>query len=511
VSWTSIGSFGLVGLSGIVVNQLLMLGLVEAGHLNYLVAAVVASAGSTTSNFVLTEFWVFRSRRGPGVLGRYLGFLALTAATTPVRLPILFVLTSVLGIHYLISNLVALGSVFGGRYLVSTLFIWRTAREDSKEISYDIDGLVRVVSDFRLPELEFFLSPHPALPRERGRVSAPVGDGTAAELIVRRGVVGGIWPQRGKSVSADDSHLIWREQTGGLGGNFRIDFGPPVCITVAPLLALSPHVVYTNLVEPMLRFLLVQQNRMLLHAATIAINGETITLSAKTDTGKTGTILRLLQAHGGQFYSDDMVILDAEGMLSRYPKPLTISAHTVRSTPRNRLTVRSRLTLPLRSRLHSRQGRSAGKWLGGRNRPIMSMNAFVQALCPPPKYAITDLVECQIGLTTRLQHLFIIDRGEHPAISICGVEMAAQELSNNTDDAYGFPPYASLAPFLKIGGIGFEELARREHEILISALAGAVTRRLVVQDYSWAVLIEQHLGLAGPPATEPVLDPVVVT
>jgi hypothetical protein len=141
----------------------------------------------------------------------------------------------------------------------------------------------------------------------------------------------------------------------------------------------------------------------------------------------------------------------------------------------------------------------------------MSMNAFVQALCPPPKYAITDLVECQIGLTTRLQHLFIIDRGEHPAISLCGVEMAAQELSNNTDDAYGFPPYASLAPFLKIGGIGFEELARREHEILISALAGAVTRRLVVQDYSWAVLIEQHLGLAGPPATEPVLDPVVVT
>jgi dolichol-phosphate mannosyltransferase len=160
VSWKSIGSFGLVGLSGIAVNQLLMWGLVEGGHVNYLLAAVFASAGSTTSNFVLTEAWVFRSRRRPGVWRRYLGFVALTAATTPVRLPILFLLTSVLGIHYLISNLVALGSVFGGRYLVSSLFIW--GRQPG-EISYDIDGLVHVVSDFRLPELEFFKSPHSAL------------------------------------------------------------------------------------------------------------------------------------------------------------------------------------------------------------------------------------------------------------------------------------------------------------------------------------------------------------
>ena len=521
MSWTSIGSFGLVGLSGIAVNQLLMWGLVEGGHVNYLIAAVLASVGSTTSNFFLTEFWVFRSRRRPGVGRRYLGFVALTAVTTPVRLPILFVLTSVLGLHYLISNLVALGSLFGGRYLVSSLFIWgQTPHPDpspqgGREIQrvghrYDIDGLVRVVSDFRLPELEFFRSPHPDRPPQAGEGEV-AGVGRKADLIVRRGVVGSFWPQRGKSIDADEEHLVWREQTGGLCGNFRIDFGPPVSITVAPLLGVSPHVVYTNLVEPMLRFLLVQQNRMLLHAATIAINGETITLSAKTDTGKTGTILRLLQAHGGQFYSDDMVILNGDGILSRYPKPLTISAHTVRSTPSHRLKARSRLALPLQSRLHSRQGRTAGKWLGKRNLPIMSMNAIVQALCPPPKYAITDLVDCQIGLTTRLQHLFIIDRGERLGVSQVGPETGAGMLSTNTDDAYGFPPYASLAPFLKIGGIGCDELARREHEILARALAGVVTRRLVVQDYSWAEVIERDLGLGTPPPPEPTLEPVVVT
>jgi putative flippase GtrA len=552
VSWTSIGCFGLVGLSGIAVNQLLMWGLVEAGHVNYLVAAVLASAGSTTSNFVLTEAWVFRSRSRPGIGRRYLGFVALTAATTPVRLPILFVLTSALGIHYLLSNLVALGSVFGGRYLVSSLLIWGKAPhpdpppQAGKEIQsarygYDIDGLIRLASDFRLPELEFFRSPHPErLKRSPGtnvsnaRVAlkcnsrgatprAPLawadgpapqaGEGRPADLIVRRGVVGGIWPQRGKSISADERHLVWREQTGGLGGNFRIDFGPPVCITVAPLLGMSPHVVYTNLVEPILRFLLVQQNRMLLHAATVTIDGQSITLSAKTDTGKTGTILRLLQAHGGEFYADDMVIVDGDGVLSRYPKPLTISAHTVRSTPSHRLTVRSRLALPLQSRLHSRQGRTAGKWLGKRNLPIMSMNAIVQVLCPPPKYVITDLVDCRIGLTTRLQHLFIIDRGERAAVSQVGVKTGAEELAINTDDAYGFPPYASLAPYLKIGGIGCDELAQREQQILTRALDGVLTRRIVVQDYSWAAVIERHVGLGAAPLLEPdaVLDPLVAT
>lgn len=495
MSWASIGSFGLVGLSGIAVNQLLMWGLVERGHINYLFAAVLASGGSTTSNFILTELWVFRRRKRQGVWRRYLGFVALTAATTPVRLPILFALTSILGIHYLISNLVALGSVFGGRYLVSSLLIWRQQRERHR---YDIDGLIRVVSDFRLPELEFFRQ-------------ALVGE--SPNLVVRRGVVGGIWPSRGRSISADDRHLLWREQTGGLGGNFRIDFGPPVRVTVAPLLGMSPHVVYTNLVEPLLRFLLVQQNRMLLHAATVAIDGQTITLSAKTDTGKTGTILRLLQAHGGEFYADDMVIVDADGVLSRYPKPLTLSAHTVRSTPSHRLSIRSRLTLPLQSRLHSREGRAAGKWLGTRNLPIMSMNAVVQALCPPPKYVITDLVDCRIGLTARLHQLFIIERGGSPGVNVVSLEAAAGELARNTDDAYGFPPYASLAPYLRIGGIGCDELAHREQQILRSALEGILARRIVVQDYSWSAVIQRQVGLGTAPSAEaePVLDPLVAT
>ena len=119
----------------------------------------------------------------------------------------------------------------------------------------------------------------------------------------------------------------------------------------------------------------------------IAFGGETVLLSARTDTGKTSTILNLLRRHQGVFFSDDMLILGEDGWLSRYPKPLTISAHTVRSTPQNRLGLRSRLTLPVQSRLHSREGRAAGKRLGEMSLPIMGLNALVQALCRSPAQA----------------------------------------------------------------------------------------------------------------------------
>lgn len=121
----SMTGFGLAGLSGIGVNQLLLWVLVDTFAVNYLLAAVVASVGSTTSNFLIVEHAVFRSTPRTGALRRYAGFMALTAATIPVRLPILYVLTSIFHVHYLLSNLVGLVVIFAGRYAVSDLLIWR--------------------------------------------------------------------------------------------------------------------------------------------------------------------------------------------------------------------------------------------------------------------------------------------------------------------------------------------------------------------------------------------------
>jgi dolichol-phosphate mannosyltransferase len=121
----SMTGFGLAGLSGVGVNQLLLWLLVDLFAVNYLVAAVMASAGSTTSNFLLVEHVVFQGTPGSGAMRRYVSFLTLTAVTIPIRLPILYVLTSMFHVHYLVSNLVALLVIFVGRYAVSDLLIWR--------------------------------------------------------------------------------------------------------------------------------------------------------------------------------------------------------------------------------------------------------------------------------------------------------------------------------------------------------------------------------------------------
>lgn len=344
---------------------------------------------------------------------------------------------------------------------------------------YDVDGLLGITSAVQLHELAFF------------RVAQP----TRTDLEVRHGLVGGVAPRATIKATSDGRRILWREQLGALGANFAIELGSPVVVRVSPLLAISPHVVYTNLVEPLLRFLLVPTGHILLHAASIQIDGQSLLLSARTDTGKTSTILSLLRRHQGVFFSDDMLILGEDGWLSRYPKPLTISAHTVRSTPQNRLGRRSRITLPVQSRLHSRGGRAAGKHLGEMNVPIMGLNALVQALCPPPKYHVTQLVDCAIGDRTRPDRLFLIERGSSDRVEMLGRDEMLDELGRNTEDAYGFPPYGRIRSWLWANGAGYQDLLRRERAILAGALQGVKAVRIVAGDYGWAATIEE--GIAG--------------
>jgi hypothetical protein len=292
------------------------------------------------------------------------------------------------------------------------------------------------------------------------------------------------------AIKNGSTRLEYREHLGPLFANFSIDMEDPVVVTAGPLLALSPHVLYTNVVEPLLRFILVSKGRMLLHAACISIGGRPIMLSAKTDTGKTSTILTMLRNETGIFYSDDMVIVDEEGTASRYPKPLTISAHTLRAVPQNKLKAGQRLSLSWQSRLHSREGRSVGKKLGTANLPIMSMNAVVQAIIPPPKYRVTELVTCSVGTRVRMENLYVIERGTPAFTESIAPHDAVDELLENTEDAYGFPPYSSLAPHLKIAGNGRDELRTRERAILSSALSRVDVKRIRVPDYSWPELIK---------------------
>jgi dolichol-phosphate mannosyltransferase len=307
------------------------------------------------------------------------------------------------------------------------------------------------------------------------------------DIAIRVGDVGGRAPRRRAAMTeyTAPAAVRYEEHLGRAGANFRVYLEEPISVEVGPLLARSSHVVYTNIIEPLLRFVMVARGRMLLHSACVELGGTGVMLSALTDTGKTGTVLRLLRKYGGRFLSDDMTVIDAYGNAFCFPKPLTISAHTLRAVRADDLTQSEWRRLQFQSRLHSKGGRSIGIALSRFNLPIMGINAFTQILVPPPKYTVDRLVPCQMASSTRVSELFVIERGK-PRLAVLDHESALEQLIVNTDDAYGFPPFRYLAPVITIGGRDYHELRHAERDILASFLGHLRIRTLASDTFGWA-------------------------
>ena len=81
----------------------------------------------------------------------------------------------------------------------------------------------------------------------------------------------------------------------------------------------------------------------LVHGATIAFGKDAYMITARTDTGKTTTLLKILShqrrdSDQAAFISDDMTVVSPSGVAMTYPKPLTISFHTLRAVNTDTLT-----------------------------------------------------------------------------------------------------------------------------------------------------------------------------
>jgi putative flippase GtrA len=472
--------------SGLAVNLALLWSAVAIGHINYLVGAILATQGSTTWNFLLLERWVFPERRERSVWLRYLAFSGVNNLTLLLRVPMLAALVSVLHLHYLLSNLITLVVLFVSRFVVSDRLIWKTPSKASATVApgrrgrlheqpaqlhrYDVAGVVAIESEVLLPELDLFATESLEQP---------------ADVSIRVGAVGKGGLRLRPMVTHGPRFVVYEEHLGSNAANFRLDFRDQIEVTVGPLLARSPHVVYTNVVEALLRFVMVTRDHILLHSATIQLDGHGVMLTARTDTGKTGTVLRLLRDHEGAFLSDDMTIVTPGGLALSYPKPLTISSHTLAAVNLRALSPAEQVKLSLQSRVHSKAGRSVGSRLGEMNLPIMALNAVAQAVVPPPKYMIQRLVPCRSARSTSVQELFVIERGP-AALEELDLERVVEIMIGNTDDAYGFPPFRYFAPAITVDGQDYRTLRQRERELLTRFVGSVRARRLVRDDFSWA-------------------------
>jgi len=446
-----------VGATGLVVNQLAFWLLTDVFGLYYVWAFLLSTQFSTAWNFILLERYVFGGRRD----GRWtrLGWYALMNNIWNVAsVPVMYAITTGLDVSHLWANWFVITGMTLVRFAISNRLIWgdRSGRMDAAGVvpgvrqstwSYDVHGLVRIASETPLPELERFEVP--ALLEEPD-----------IEVTVSNRGFGGL--RRRVSVTESDGEVTYIEHLGRFGFAAKIDVETLSRIQVSKLLRRSPHVAYTNVVEPVVRWVLVRKGYILAHAACLQIDGHGVLITARTDTGKTTTCLKSIREQGSGFVSDDMVIIDPEGRALSYPKPLTISSHTLHAVKGAPMPAVTRAALQIQGRLHSKFGRTVGMAIGNINLPVATMSALIQMAVPPPKFHVDRLIpEAEVVSSLDLDRLVVIERGD-ALLRELDEETAFEILSDNTEDAYGFPPYPRIESSLTNGHVETERSIRRK-------------------------------------------------
>jgi putative flippase GtrA len=454
--------FVLVGASGLVVNTALLALLTDGIGLYYLVSALVATQGSTLWNFALTERWVFHDRTEDGVVSRAALFFLVNNAALGVRGPMLFVLVSGIGLYYLAANVLAFGLLAAARYALADRLIWGRTSVNREPLTYEIHNILKVESDTALPELaKFQVAP----------------GGRPADIVVS------VRQRAPRRVAEGVRHLAYREGLGRLGFAVDIVRDDRIHVYASRLLRWSPHVLYTNVVEPILRWRFVEEGYALVHGACLAAGDRALLITARTDTGKTTTILRTLDHYPFSFLSDDLTLVAADGRVLRYPKPLTISRHTLAAVKTPLLSRRQRFMLRYQSRVHSRSGRKAAFFMTRMALPLATINAVVQMLVPPPKYHVQQLIPgVNMGGESTLQGLVIIERGGRGQ-QVLAADAALTTLLENCEDAYGFPPYRQIEGFLHSGE--GRDLRPAEAAIIRQALAATPAWAMQSDTMDW--------------------------
>lgn len=475
--------FAAAGATGLVVNQLALWVATQGLGLYYLISAVLATQLSTLWNFAIVEGFVFKGAP-EGRLKRFGWFWLMNNAWLVVRTPLLYLMTDVTGVNYLWSNAIVLGSLTLVRFGISDRLIWSKTSEDGVKVesgldrrhAYDIHGVVAVTSDAPLPELASFRVAELQRPPD-------------IEVTISNAGFGGLRTRT--TVDVDEHRIRYVEHLGGLGFAASIELGSPVRLQASELLRHSPHVLYTNLIEPLLRWEFVRKGNILAHAACLQIDGHGVLITARTDTGKTTTCLKSIKEHGSGFVSDDMIIIDGEGNALSFPKPLTISAHTLQAVDGAPLAWKQRAWLQVQSRLHSKSGRGVGIALSRVNLPVATMNAIVQLIVPPPKFRVEELVPgVELVSSLHLDRLVVIERGD-AMLQPLDTESAFEILSENTEDAYGFPPYPHISHALANGE------RETERDIRRSLVGGLDASLLRTPDRNWFELLPTLAASGG--------------
>jgi dolichol-phosphate mannosyltransferase len=125
--WMRIFKFGLVGLSGIVINLGILFLLVEFAHLDKMLASLIAIELSIINNFIWNDLWTFstvENRKLSSWWHRLLAFNVVSLGGVAINLGIFYALTSWFAVYYLLAQLVGILLAFSWNFFVNRRITW---------------------------------------------------------------------------------------------------------------------------------------------------------------------------------------------------------------------------------------------------------------------------------------------------------------------------------------------------------------------------------------------------
>ncbi len=126
--WMKLFKFGMVGLSGIIVNEGVLIYLKEGVHFALPVASIFAIELSIVSNFIWNDLWTFKSDKQHAIghrWQRFLSYQVISIGGAVINFVILNVLASYIGIDYRIANILGILIAFAWNFWVNRHFTWK--------------------------------------------------------------------------------------------------------------------------------------------------------------------------------------------------------------------------------------------------------------------------------------------------------------------------------------------------------------------------------------------------
>lgn len=130
--------FGLVGLTGVIVNFVVLTALAEAAGLHYLIATALATEAAILTNFTLNDRWTFRDVQVHSHwIQRAWKYNLFALGGLMISVVVMAVLTSLFSLHYLFANVFAIGAAMFWNYATNARWTWSTRAAPQPVVSIE--------------------------------------------------------------------------------------------------------------------------------------------------------------------------------------------------------------------------------------------------------------------------------------------------------------------------------------------------------------------------------------